>query len=113
VIRSPAFIDGPANHSFEQDFAFYCEVDHCIGLANGTIALELALRAAGIGQGDEVIVPALTFIATAAAVVWAGARPVFCDVDRTGLLDPEQAEGLIGPKTRAIIPCISGARLQR
>jgi perosamine synthetase len=95
-----AFID-----RFEREFAALCGVDHCIALANGTVALHVALVARGIGPGDEVIVPDLTFVASAAAVVHAGATPVLVDVDSTSMcLDPELVEAAISPRTRAIIP---------
>lgn len=80
------FIGGPAVERFEQEWASYCGVQHAVGVANGTDALVLALRALGIGPGDEVIVPANTFIATAEAVVLAGAIPVFVDVHPESLL---------------------------
>jgi len=90
---------------FEQAFAGFVGVRHCIGVANGTDAIELALRALGIGPGDEVVVPANTFIATALAVVRAGARPIFVDCDPDHLLiDVDQAERAIGPRTRALLP---------
>src|SRR4029078_2511344 len=78
---------------------------HCAATASGTAALTLALRAFGIGHGDEVIVPAHTFIATALAVVDVGATPVLCDVhDGTGLIDPESAAEVVSPRTAAIVP---------
>ncbi len=89
---------------FEQEFAQLCRVRHCVALANGTVALHLALVTARVGSGDEVIVPDLTFVATAAAVVHAGATPVLVDVDpRTMCLDPALVERAITPRTRAII----------
>src|SRR6266496_1099800 len=90
---------------FESSFAALCGVRHAVAVANGTVALHLALRAAGIGAGDEVIVPSLTFAATAAAVVHAGAAPVF--VESTAhywCMDPVAVEAALGPRTRAIIP---------
>ena len=79
-------------------------MQHCVGIASGTAALTLALLAAGIGPGDEVIVPAHTFIASALAIVHAGAVPVLCDVeDGTGLLDVESAEAVTSDRTAAII----------
>lgn len=94
-----AFID-----RFEKNFAEVCGVKHCVALANGTVALHLALISLEIGAGDEVIVPDLTFVATAASVVHAGATPVLVDVDPvTGCIDPELVEGAISPRTRAII----------
>ncbi|MGH2851293.1 MAG: DegT/DnrJ/EryC1/StrS family aminotransferase, partial [Solirubrobacteraceae bacterium] len=87
VLGSSAFILGEEVERFEQEFAEYCGARHCVGVNSGTAALGIALSAAGIGPGDEVIVPAHTFIATALAVAHAGATAVCADVDRgTGLL---------------------------
>lgn len=89
---------------FEEEFAHYTGVKHAISLANGTVALELALRSLGIGPGDDVVVPSRTFIATASSVVQAGARPIFCDVDRrTQNITAETIEAVITPDTRAVI----------
>jgi dTDP-3-amino-3,4,6-trideoxy-alpha-D-glucose transaminase len=104
VLAASAFTLGTEVEQFESEFASYCEVDHCVGVASGTAALALILRASGIGPGDEVIVPAHTFIASALGVAHAGATPVLCDVqDDTGLIDPAAAADLIGPRTAAII----------
>ena len=90
---------------FEADFAAFCGVKHAICVANGTVALHLALHAMGIGEGDEVIMPDLSFVATANAALMVGATPVFCDVDADSLcIDPDQIEALITPRTRAIMP---------
>jgi perosamine synthetase len=90
---------------FESMFADFCGVDHAVSVSNGTTALHLALHALGIGPGDEVIVPALTFVASANAVTYTGARPVFADVDpTTWCIDPADVERVISPRTRAIIP---------
>lgn len=90
---------------FEQGFSKYCGVKHGIAVANGTVALHLALEALGIKTGDEVIVPALTFVATANAVKYTGAKPVFVDSEpRTWNIDPEKIEEKITKKTKAIIP---------
>jgi len=90
---------------FERGFADFCHTRHAVSTANGTVALHLALAALRIGQGDEVIVPTLTFIASASAVIYAGARPVFVDSEpRTWCLDPAAVERAITPRTRAIIP---------
>lgn len=98
------YVEGPAVASFEKDFAAYCETKFSIAVDNGTCALHLALLALGIGAGDEVIVPAHTFIATAAAVVMAGAKPVFVDADATHWqIDPEQVKKAITPRTKAVM----------
>src|SRR5918992_4336907 len=81
VARSGRYILGPEVSAFEEEFARYLGVRHCVGVANGTDAITIALRALGIRRGDEVVVPSFTFYASAEAVVAAGARPVFCDVD--------------------------------
>jgi len=81
VVRRGAFILGPEVREFEREFASYLGVKHVIGVANGTDALEIGLRAMGVQAGDDVVVPSLTFYATAEAVAAIGARPVFCDVD--------------------------------
>ena len=100
-----AYIGGKIVDSFESAFAEFCGTSHCVGVANGTDALILSLRALGIGSGDEVIVPAYTFIATAAAVTLAGAKPIFADISNLSLtLNPEVVEQAITPKTKAIIP---------
>jgi len=105
VVQTTAFINGPAVGAFEESFAGYLGAGHAIGVGNGTDALALALQALGIGPGDEVVVPALTFVATSEAVTMTGARPVFADVDRnSGLIDLEQAGSVLTPQTRAIIP---------
>jgi dTDP-4-amino-4,6-dideoxygalactose transaminase len=105
VLASNGFILGEEVAHFEDEFAAACGVRHCVGIASGTAALTIMLQAAGIGAGDEVIVPAHTFVATALAVVHAGARPVCVDVlTGTGLIDPAAAEAAIGPRTAAILP---------
>ena len=105
VIESTAFIQGPDVRAFEEEFAVASGVGHCIGVGNGTDALELACRALDIGHGDEVVVPANTFIASALAVARAGATPVLVDSDpATHLLDTASALSHVGPKTRAIMP---------
>ncbi len=104
VLNDSAFILGEEVESFEREFAQYCGVRHCVGTASGTAALTLALMAAGIGRGDEVIVPAHTFIASALAVLHAGAVPVLCDVDDgTGLIDVESARAVAGTRTAAVL----------
>ena len=99
-----AYIGGPAVTAFEREWAAYCGADHAVGVANGTDALQLSLTALGVGAGDEVVVPANTFIATAAAVVRAGATPRFADVsDDTLLMTPRTLAEAITPRTRAVI----------
>jgi perosamine synthetase len=89
---------------FEAEFARFCETRFAVSVANGTVALQLALKAAGIGAGDEVLVPDLSFIATANAVLHAGATPVFADIDPENLcLDPDDLEHRLTPRTRAVI----------
>jgi dTDP-4-amino-4,6-dideoxygalactose transaminase len=93
IAATNAFIGGDAVHGFESEFSSYCGVSHCVGVASGTDALELILMAIGIGSGDEVIVPANTFVATAEAIVAVGATPVFVDVDADSLLMTPGAVG--------------------
>lgn len=105
VLSSMQLIDGPEVAAFEREYAEFQQIAHCVGVANGTDALELALRAAGIGPGDEVIVPANSFIASALAVLRAGARPVLVDCDpEHGLIDPKLVAQCIRAQTRAIMP---------
>jgi dTDP-4-amino-4,6-dideoxygalactose transaminase len=105
VARSAAFVGGEEVEAFEAEFAAYCGADHAVGLSSGTDALALALRALGIGPGDEVVVPANSFIATAEAVTLVGARPRFADVDRTtAVVTAELLEAAIGPSTRCLVP---------
>jgi dTDP-4-amino-4,6-dideoxygalactose transaminase len=96
---------GPETRKFEDEFGAYLGVSHCQTIANGTVALEAILRALDIGPGDEVIVPAYTFIATATAVLMVGATPVFADLDpRYNTIDPVDVERRITDRTRAVIP---------
>jgi dTDP-4-amino-4,6-dideoxygalactose transaminase len=105
VTGASAFVLGEEVEGFENEFAAYVGSAYCVGVASGTAALMVALKAAGVGAGDEVIVPAHTYIASALAVLHAGAVPVFCDVeDGTGLLDPGEAASLVGPRTAALLP---------
>ncbi len=105
VITSGAFAGGPYVAGFEEDFAAYCQCEHAIGVGSGTEALWLALLALGVGPGDEVITVPSTFMATAEAITYCGARPVFVDVDeRTCTMDPALLEAAITKKTKAIIP---------
>ena len=104
LLTTCGFILGEEVEAFESEFAEYCGAGHAVGVASGTAALQLALAAAGVGPGDEVIVPAHTFIASALGVIHAGATPVFCDVERdTGLLDPEAAAAAVTDRTAAIV----------
>jgi dTDP-4-amino-4,6-dideoxygalactose transaminase len=105
VLERGAFIMGPEHQGFEQAFARYLGVRHCLGVATGTDALELALRALGLGPGDEVITVPNTFIATTEAISHVGATIRWVDVDpRTYNLDPAQLEAAITPRTRAVLP---------
>ena len=105
VMSAGAFVGGPQVNAFEREFAHFSGRQHCVGVGNGTDAIELALRAAGVTAGDEVVLPVNTFAATAEAVLWAGATPVFVDVDPVHLLmDPAAAADAIGPRTRALLP---------
>lgn len=105
TIRSGWLGTGPKTHRFEQEFAAYVGVPHAVAVSSCTAALHLAMLAAGIGPGDEVIVPAMTFCATANAVLHSGARPVFADITLPEMtIDPRDVEQRIGPQTRAIVP---------
>ncbi len=105
LLDSGAFVLGKSVRSFEQTFAEYCGVREAVGVANGTDAIVLTLKALGVGPGDEVITAANTFIATAEAICHAGARPVFVDIDPdTFNLDPARIEEKINPRTKALIP---------
>ncbi len=105
TIENCSFILGPNVQAFEQETAAYLGVKHAIGVASGTDALHLALLAEGIGQGDEVITTAFTFIATAEAIKYVGAVPVFVDIDpKTFNISPQAIEQAITPKTKAVMP---------
>jgi len=105
VVETCGFIGGPVLKEFESHFARYCGVAHAVGAANGTAALHMALLAYGIGPGDEVITVSHTFAATVEAILHAGAKPVFVDVDpETYTLDPNQLEAAITPRARAVMP---------
>jgi dTDP-4-amino-4,6-dideoxygalactose transaminase len=105
VMSAGDFIGGKAVTAFEQEYAEFVGARSCVGVGNGTDALEMALRAVGVGHGHDVILPANTFIATAEAVVRAGARPVFVDVDEDALLiDPVRVDEAITDRTAAVIP---------
>ena len=104
VLDSGRFILGPEVAAFEREFAGYCGARHAVGVANGTDALTIALRALDVGPGDEVIVPSFTFYASAEAIPPTGARPVFCDVDpETFCVTPETVRAALTPRTRAVI----------
>jgi dTDP-4-amino-4,6-dideoxygalactose transaminase len=104
VVGTSAFVLGEEVERFEHEFADYCGSSHCVGVASGTAALVLAFRAAGIGPGDEVIVPAHTFIASALGVIHAGATPVLCDVDPgSGLIDSKSAASAVSERSAAIL----------
>src|SRR4051812_29472375 len=104
VARSGRYILGPEVEAFEREFAAYCGARHCVGVANGTDAIAIGLRALGVRAGDEVVVPSFTFYASVEAVAAIGATPVFCDVDReTFCLTRATVEAAITPGTRAIV----------
>lgn len=105
VLDSSWYIEGQEDATFEKNFADYCGVENCVGVGNGLDALMLTLKALGVGSGDEVIVPSNTYIATALAVSYVGATPVFVEpLMSTYNLDPDRIEDKITEKTRAIIP---------
>ena len=105
VLAKTAFVGGPQIAAFEAEYAAYSGVTHCVGLGNGTDALELALRAAGVGPGDECVLPANTFIATAEAVHRTGATPVLVDMDpATFLMDTKAAAAAVTERTKAVMP---------
>lgn len=104
VLESASFILGPAVDGFEREFAAYVGSAHCVGVESGTAALKVALEALGVGAGDEVILPANTYIASAIAVSAVGARPVLVDADDAYLIDAGAIEDAIGPRTKALMP---------
>ena len=105
VVESTQFIGGEECRLFEREFAAYCGASHAVGVANGTDALTVALRAYGIGPGDEVVTVANTFIATGEAILLNGARPVFVDVDEASFtMDPEALERALTPRTKLVLP---------
>jgi dTDP-4-amino-4,6-dideoxygalactose transaminase len=104
VLDSGTFILGPEVEAFEREWAAYLGARHAVGVANGTDAITIALRALGVGPGDEVVVPSFTFWASAEAIPPTGARPVFCDVDPdTMLVTPETVRAALTPRTKAVI----------
>jgi dTDP-4-amino-4,6-dideoxygalactose transaminase len=104
TIRESSYIGGKSVAMFEEEFAAWIGVEHAVACANGTDSIEMILHAAGVGPGDEVIVPAVSWISTSEAVSAVGARPVFVDVDADFLIDIPQIETAITPRTKAIIP---------
>jgi dTDP-4-amino-4,6-dideoxygalactose transaminase len=105
VIANSSFIMGPEVRAFEETFAAWCQARYAVGVSSGTAAIELTLRALGVGPGDEVITTPFTFIATAEAISATGATPVFADIDpATYNLDPAAVEAAITPRTRALLP---------
>ena len=104
VLDAGSFILGPDVKAFEEEFASYCGARHAIGVGNGTDALTIALRAMGVGPGDDVVVPSFTFYASAEAIPPTGARPVFCDVDPESFcITPETVKAALTPNTKAVI----------
>ncbi len=104
VLDGGKYILGPEVAAFESEFAAYCGAAHAVGVANGTDALTIALRALGVGPGDEVVVPSFTFYASAEAIPPTGATPVFCDVDpETFCVTPETVRAALTPRTKAVI----------
>jgi len=104
VLDSGRYILGPEVVAFEREFADYCQTKFSVGISNGTSALHLVLRGIGLHPGDEVITVANSFVASAAAIALAGAKPVFVDVGDDGNIDPEKLEAAITERTRAIVP---------
>ncbi|MFN2510488.1 MAG: DegT/DnrJ/EryC1/StrS family aminotransferase [Pyrinomonadaceae bacterium] len=105
VLESCQFVLGEQVEAFESDFADYCQVSHAVGVNSGTSALHLALLAAGVQPGDEVITVGYTFVASVAAICYTGARPVLVDIDpRSCTMDPARVEAAITPRTKAIMP---------
>src|SRR5271157_2864532 len=105
TIKSGWLGTGPKTGRFEREFAEYLNVKHCVAVSSCTAALHLSMLAAGIKPGDEVIVPAMTFCSTANAVIHAGAKPVFADIELPGMtIDPSDVKKKITPRTRAILP---------
>jgi dTDP-4-amino-4,6-dideoxygalactose transaminase len=105
ICKTAAFVQGPEVEAFEREFADFCGIKHCVALSSGTAALHLALLALGVQPGDDVITTPNSFLATAEAITYCGARPVFVDIDpATANLDPRLIERCITPRTRAILP---------
>lgn len=105
VLESGQYVLGPEVDAFEQEFAEFCAARHCVAVSSGTSALQMALMAAGVGSGDEVITVPMTFVATTAAIRYLGARPVFVDiVPGTWTMDVNRLEGALSERTKAILP---------
>src|SRR5918912_867112 len=104
VIETGRYILGPEVEAFEREFATYLGAKHAIGVANGTEAITIALRALGVGPGDDVVVPSFTFYASVEAIPPTGARPVFCDVDpATFCVTPDTVRAAVTPRTKAVV----------
>jgi dTDP-3-amino-3,4,6-trideoxy-alpha-D-glucose transaminase len=104
VLDSERYILGPEVEAFEREFAAYCGAEYAVGVANGTDAITIALRAMGVGPGDEVVVPSFTFYASAEAIPPTGATPVFCDIDpQTYCVTAETVRAALTPRTKAVI----------
>jgi dTDP-4-amino-4,6-dideoxygalactose transaminase len=104
VLDSRHYILGPEVSAFEREFADYCGVEHAVGVANGTDAITIALRAMGVGPGDEVVVPSFTFYASAEAIPPTGATPVFCEIDpQTYCITAETVRAVLTPRTKAVL----------
>ena len=104
VLDSERYILGPEVSAFEREFAAYCGAEHAVGVANGTDAITIALRAMGVGPGDEVVVPSFTFYASAEAIPPTGATPVFCDIDpATYCMTAETVRAVLTPRTKAVL----------
>jgi dTDP-4-amino-4,6-dideoxygalactose transaminase len=105
VLESGHYVLGPEVQAFEEAFAAYCKARYCVAVSTGTSALHLALLAAGVGPGDEVITTPLTFVATTAAILYTGAKPVFADIDpRTLNIDADRVAAAVTSKTKALLP---------
>lgn len=112
ALRSCNYVLGAPVAEFEAAFAAYCGAEHAVAVSSGTAALHLALLAAGVGPGDEVITVSATFVATAAAVIYCGATPVFVDVDPgTWTMNPRAIAAAVTPRTKAILPVHLHGRL--
>ncbi len=104
MLDSEQYILGPEGSAFEQEFAAYCGARHAVGVANGTDAITIALRAMGVGPGDEVVVPSFTFYASAEAIPPTGATPVFCDIDpHTYCVTADTVRAALTPRTKAVV----------